>query len=60
MRNYENSKKTTRERHTLIYFSDLIVYAVFSYCEFAKEKEKPLLVYIDEFQIVVPNLFQNF
>ncbi len=44
-------------RNSRIYLSNLIVYSVLSYCEFAKRKEKPLLVYVDEFQIVVSSLF---
>lgn len=44
-------------RSSRIYLSNLIVYSVLSYCEFALNKEKPLLVYVDEFQIVVSNLF---
>ena len=44
-------------RNSRIYLSNLIVYAVLSYCEFAQKKDKPLLVYIDEFQIVVSSLF---
>lgn len=44
-------------RSSRIYLSNLIVYSVLSYCEFAKNKEKPLLVYVDEFQIVVSSLF---
>lgn len=46
-------------RNSRIYLSNLIVYSVLSYCEFAKKKEKPLLVYVDEFQIVVSNLFSE-
>lgn len=46
-------------RNNRIYLSNLIVYAVLSYCEFAKKKEKPLLVYVDEFQIVVSSLFSE-
>lgn len=46
-------------RNSRIYLSNLIVYAVLSYCEFAKKKEKPLLVYVDEFQIVVSSLFSE-
>ncbi|MBX7047319.1 MAG: type IV secretion system DNA-binding domain-containing protein [Ignavibacteria bacterium] len=44
-------------RNSRIYLSNLIVYAVLSYCDFAKKKDKPLLVYVDEFQIVVSSLF---
>lgn len=46
-------------RNSRIYLSNLIVYAVLSYCEFAPIKEKPLLVYVDEFQIVVSDLFSE-
>lgn len=46
-------------RNSRIYLSNLIVYAVLSYCEFAQRKQKPLLVYIDEFQIVVSDLFSD-
>jgi len=44
-------------RNSRIYLSNLIVYSILSYCEFAERKEKPLLVYVDEFQIVVSSLF---
>lgn len=44
-------------RNSRIYLTNLIVYAVLSYCEFTLLKEKPLMVYVDEFQIVVSNLF---
>lgn len=44
-------------RSSRIYLSNLIVYSVLSYCEFALNKDKPLLVYVDEFQIVVSSLF---
>lgn len=46
-------------RNSRIYLSNLIVYAVLSYCEFAQKKDKPLLVYVDEFQIVVSSLFSE-
>jgi type IV secretory pathway VirB4 component len=46
-------------RNSRIYLSNLIVYAVLSYCEFAKKTDKPLLVYVDEFQIVVSSLFSD-
>lgn len=46
-------------RNSRIYLSNLIVYAVLSYCDFAKKKDKPLLIYVDEFQIVVSNLFSE-
>lgn len=46
-------------RNSRIYLSNLIVYAVLSYCEFAIKKDKPLLIYVDEFQIVVSNLFSE-
>lgn len=46
-------------KNSRIYLSNLIVYAILSYCEFAERKEKPLLVYVDEFQIVVSHLFTD-
>lgn len=46
-------------RNSRIYLSNLIVYSVLSYCEFAKKKDKPLMVYVDEFQIVVSSLFSE-
>ena len=46
-------------RNSRIYLSNLIVYAVLSYCEFAPKHEKPLFVYVDEFQIVVSELFSE-
>lgn len=46
-------------RNSRIYLSNLIVYSVLSYCEFADKKEKPLMVYVDEFQIVVSSLFSE-
>jgi type IV secretory pathway VirB4 component len=46
-------------RSSRIYLTNLIVYSVLSYCEFAKLKDKPLLVYVDEFQIVVSSLFTD-
>jgi len=46
-------------RNSRIYLSNLIVYSVLSYCEFALSKEKPLMVYVDEFQIVVSSLFSE-
>lgn len=44
-------------RNSRIYLSNLIVYSVLSYCEFADKIGKPLMVYVDEFQIVVSSLF---
>ncbi len=44
-------------RNSRIYLSNLIVYSVLSYCDFAINKDKPLLVYVDEFYIVVSELF---
>lgn len=44
-------------RNSRIYLTNLIVYSVLSYCEFAKEKNNPLFIYVDEFQIVVSDLF---
>ncbi|MFA5011163.1 MAG: DUF87 domain-containing protein [Ignavibacteria bacterium] len=46
-------------RNSRIYLSNLIVYAVLSYCEFADKKLNPLMVYVDEFQIVVSSLFSE-
>lgn len=46
-------------RNSRIYLSNLIVYAVLSYCEFAEQKKNPLMVYVDEFQIVVSSLFSE-
>jgi len=46
-------------RNSRIYLTNLIVYAVLSYCEFADKHTKPLLVYVDEFQIVVSKLFSE-
>lgn len=42
-----------------IYLSNLIVYSVLSYCEFSREEDKPLLVYVDEFQTVVSKWFAD-
>ena len=46
-------------RNSRIYLSNLIVYAVLSYCEFGDKKSNPLMVYVDEFQIVVSSLFSE-
>ena len=46
-------------RNSRIYLTNLIVYSVLSYCEFAKNKNKPLMVYVDEFQIVVSDFFSD-
>jgi type IV secretory pathway VirB4 component len=46
-------------RNSRIYLSNLIVYSVLSYCDFAVNKDKPLLVYVDEFQIVVSDFFSE-
>jgi type IV secretory pathway VirB4 component len=46
-------------RNSRIYLTNLIVYAVLSYCEFADKKINPLMVYVDEFQIVVSSLFSE-
>ena len=46
-------------RNSRIYLSNLIVYAVLSYCEFSDIHKKPLMVYVDEFQIVVSSLFSE-
>lgn len=46
-------------RNSRIYLSNLIVYSVLSYCDFAPKKDKPLMVYVDEFQIVVSESFSD-
>ena len=46
-------------KNSRIYLTNLIVYSVLSYCEFAKKHDKPLLVYVDEFQIVVSDFFSE-
>ena len=46
-------------RNSRIYLTNLIVYSVLSYCEFAPKLNKPLMVYVDEFQIVVSDLFSD-
>jgi type IV secretory pathway VirB4 component len=46
-------------RNSRIYLTNLIVYSILSYCEFAKNRNKPLLVYVDEFQIVVSDFFSD-
>lgn len=46
-------------RNSRIYLSNLLVYAVLSYCEFAEKKDNSLMVYVDEFQIVVSSLFSE-
>lgn len=61
--NVVNTKKvvlvdTSRmNKNSRIYLTNLIVYSILSYCEFAREKNNPLMVYVDEFQIVVSDLF---
>ena len=42
-----------------IYLSNLIVYSILSYCEFSKAENKPCLIYVDEFQIVVSKWFSD-
>ncbi|MBK7428765.1 MAG: hypothetical protein IPI60_17975 [Saprospiraceae bacterium] len=42
-----------------IYLSNLIVYSVLAYTEFAVMNPKPLMVYVDEFQIVVSQWFSD-
>ena len=42
-----------------IYLSNLIVYSVLAYCEFSDIEPEPLLVYVDEFQIVVSQWFSD-
>lgn len=46
-------------RNSRIYLSNLIVYSVLSYCDFAPIKDNPLMVYVDEFQIVVSESFSD-
>lgn len=46
-------------KNSRIYLTNLIVYSVLSYCEFAKKHDKPLMVYVDEFQIVVSDFFSD-
>lgn len=46
-------------RNSRIYLTNLIVYSILSYCEFAKDKHNPLMVYVDEFQIVVSDFFSD-
>jgi type IV secretory pathway VirB4 component len=46
-------------RNSRIYLTNLIVYSILSYCEFSPMKNKPLLVYVDEFQIVVSDFFSD-
>ena len=46
-------------RNSRIYLTNLIVYSIVSYCEFSPKHEKPLMVYVDEFQIVVSELFSD-
>lgn len=55
---------TSRMNHnSKIYLSNLLVYAVLSYSEYSNNKflrePKPLLVYVDEFSIVVSKLFEE-
>jgi hypothetical protein len=42
-----------------IYLTNLIVYSVLSYCEFAESQAKPIMVYVDEYQLVVSNWFAD-
>ena len=46
-------------RSSRIYLTNLIVYSILSYCEFSYLCNKPLLVYVDEFQIVVSDFFSD-
>jgi type IV secretory pathway VirB4 component len=46
-------------RNSRIYLTNLIVYSVLSYCDFAKNQKKPLMIYVDEFQIVVSDFFAD-
>lgn len=52
----DTSKMSPNSR---IYLSNLIVYSVLAYTEFASIKPKPLMVYVDEFQIVVSQWFSD-
>jgi type IV secretory pathway VirB4 component len=64
----ENSKvilvDTSRMNHnSKIYLTNLLVYAVLSFSEYSNNKflkePKPLMVYVDEFSIVVSKLFEE-
>lgn len=46
-------------RNSRIYLTNLIVYSILSYCDFAREHRNPLMVYVDEFQIVVSDFFSD-
>lgn len=46
-------------RNSRIYLSNLIVYAVLSYCEYYQGENKPLLVYVDELKTVMSPLFTD-
>jgi type IV secretory pathway VirB4 component len=50
----DTSRMNTNNR---IYLTNLIVYAVLSYCEFEQTPRKPLIIYVDEFQTVVSKVF---
>jgi len=52
----DTSKMSPNSR---IYLSNLIVYSVLAYTEFSDIKPKPLMVYVDEFQIVVSSWFAD-
>lgn len=46
-------------RNSKIYLSNLVVYSLLSYIEFAEHKTIPLQMYIDEFSIIVSTLFSE-
>jgi len=50
----DTSKMSKNARN---YLSNLIVYAVLAYTEFSTIKPKPLMVYVDEFQVTVSEWF---
>jgi hypothetical protein len=52
----DTSRMTYEKR---IYLSNLVVYAIVSYCEFGKKSGNPLMVYVDEFQTCVSPLFSQ-
>jgi type IV secretory pathway VirB4 component len=52
----DTSKMSKNARN---YLSNLIVYAVLAYTEFATIKPKPLMVYVDEFQVTVSDWFSE-
>ena len=48
----------TRERDNLIFLSNLIIYAVISHI-FSDKPRKPLLIYVDEFQLSASEIFAD-